>query len=251
MLGIFDSGLGGLSVAAATRALSPTGDLVVLVDQANAPYGDRPVGDVFALTARAVDRLEVLGCDTMVLACNTASAAALHALRAERPHLRLVGMEPAVKPAVDATRSGVIAVLATTATIEGPLLASVTARFAGDRRVIGVPLPGLVEMIEDGLAESPAVERFLIERLAEPLAAGADTWVLACTHYRFVEPAIRRGLGPDAVIIDPAEAVARQALRVGGGAGDGSTRILTTGDPVRTRRQVRLMLDWDHPVERI
>lgn len=252
MIGVFDSGLGGLGIVAAIRDLSPTADLVVLADQARAPYGDRPTEEVRTFTHEAADELIGRGCTTVVVACNTASTAALASLRHAHPNLTFVGMEPAVKPAAAHTDSGVIAVLGTTGTIEGDLLASVIDRFGSDRTVMRVALPGLVEMIEDGLAEAPAVERFLEQALDEPKQAGADTYVLACTHYGFARGAIESVVGPAASVIDPAEPVARQALRVAGhGGGEGSTRILTTADPVRMRRQVQFILGWDLPVERV
>lgn len=252
MIGVYDSGLGGLGVLAAIRALSPTADIVGLADQANAPYGDRPIGEVRRFAERAADHLGGHGCDTIVIACNTASTAALEHLREVRPDIAFVGMEPAVKPAVAATESGVVAVLGTTATIEGRLLAKMVEHHAGDTRVIGIPLPGLVELVEDGLAASSATRAFLADRLRPSLDAGCDTYVLACTHYGFAREVID-DLVEGRTVIDPAEAVARQALRVTAGheAGAGSTRLLTTGDPVRMRRQVGLILGWDLPVEAV
>lgn len=250
MIGVYDSGLGGLGVLAAIRELSPTVDLVALADQANAPYGDRPTEEVRTFADRATGLLLERGCRTIVIACNTASTAALDHLRATWDGVAFVGMEPAVKPAVATTESGVVAVLGTTATIEGRLLSKVVADHAGGATVVGIPLPGLVEMVEDGLAGSGATRAFLADRLAPAIDAGADTYVLACTHYGFTRDAIADIVG-DATVVDPAEAVARQALRVtpGHGDGSGSTSLLTTGDPVRMRRQVRLILGWDVPVQ--
>lgn len=249
MIGVFDSGLGGLGVLAAVRDLEPSADLVALADQANAPYGDRSADEVVAFTVAATDRLAEAGCRTVVVACNTASTAALEVLRRRRPDQTFVGMEPAVKPAAALTRSGVIAVLGTTATIEGRLLAGVVDRHAGNNRVIGVPLPGLVELVEDGLGDTTAAASFVAERVAPALAAGADTFVLACTHYGLARAAIDAAVD-GATVVDPAEAVARQALRVTPSAGEsGSTLLLTTADPVRMRRQVGLLLGWDVAVE--
>ncbi len=252
MIGVFDSGLGGLGIVSALRDLAPAADIVVLADQARAPYGDRPVEEVRRLAHRAADELIDRGCTTIVVACNTASTAALSSLRDARPDVAFVGMEPAVKPAASHTDSGVIAVLGTTGTIEGGLLASMIERFGMGRTVKGVALPGLVEMIEDGLAHAPAVERFLERELAGAIAEGADTYVLACTHYGFARDAIETVTGSGTTVIDPAEPVARQALRVSGGnQGSGATIVLTTADPVRMRRQVRLILGWDLPVGRV
>jgi glutamate racemase len=249
VIGVYDSGLGGLGVLAAIRAISPTADVVGFADQANAPYGDRPIEEIRRFADRAAGHLIGHGCDTIVVACNTASTAALEHLRDTHPDISFVGMEPAVKPAVARTESGVIAVLGTTATIEGRLLAKMISHHAGDTTVIGIPLPGLVELVEDGLASSPATRAFLADRLRPSLEAGCDTYVLACTHYGFAREVIEELVGERAVI-DPAEAVARQALRVtiGHEADMGSTTLLTTGDPVRMRRQVELILGWDLPV---
>jgi glutamate racemase len=249
MLGVFDSGLGGLAVAGAIRRLDTRVDLVVFADQARAPYGDRPHAEVLAFAHEATDLLAGRGCSTIVVACNTASTVALAELRLARPNLFFVGMEPAVKPAVAATRSGVVVVVGTTTTIEGRLLADVVARFGGSTRVVGIALPGLVELVEDGLADAAAVDTLLSRHLDRTPVADADVLVLACTHYGFARPAFERVLGPGVTIIDPAEAVARQALRHTT-PGDGRTTLITSGDPVRARRQVALMLGWDLPVER-
>ena len=237
LVGIFDSGLGGLSVLTAVRRALPTADLLYVADQARAPYGDRSLAEVLAFAREMNELMTGRGTTTTVLASNTISNAALHQLRAEQPSRTFVGMEPAVKPAVAATKTGVIAVLATTGTIEGPLLADMIHRFAADVRVIGVPLPGLVDLIEDGLGATSHTERFLADHLGEPIAAGADVYVLACTHYPFAKAALTSVVG-DARLIDPAEAVARQVERVHQGQGAGRAVALTSGDPVRFRNQI-------------
>ncbi len=237
MVGILDSGLGGLSVLVAVRAALPHADLLYVADQARAPYGDLEPGLVLDFTRELTSLMAGRGATTIVLASGTISNAALHPLREEHPGRVFVGLEPAVKPAVAATTSGVIAVLATTGTIKGPLLADMVRRFADGVTVIPVPLPGLVELVEDGLGPSTHTETFLRDRLAVPLAAGADVYVLACTHYPFARAALQRVVG-DALVIDPAEAVARQVARVHSTPGSGQTVALTSGDPVRFRRQL-------------
>lgn len=236
-VGILDSGLGGLSVLAAVRDVMPASDLLYVADQARAPYGDRPLAEVLGFARELTQYMQDRGVTTTVLASNTISSAALHRLREEQPHARFVGMDPAVKPAVSLSRSGVIAVLATTGTIEGPLLADMIARYATGMTVIGVPLPGLVDLIEDGLGDTLHAEEFLRGRLGEALGAGADVFVLACTHYSFARGAIERVVG-EAVIVDPAEAVARQVARVHEPVGGGRTVAITSGDPVRFRNQL-------------
>lgn len=236
-VGIVDSGLGGLSVLAAVRREVPTADILFFADQARAPYGDRPLDEVLGFTRELDQELRHRGATTMVLASNTISNAALHRLREEQPQARFVGLEPAVKPAVPLSRSGVIAVLATTGTIRGPLLADMIARYAAGATVIGIPLPGLVDLIEDGLGDSPYAEAFLRGHLEAALGAGADVFVLACTHYPFARGALERVIG-GAAIVDPAEAVARQVARVHGSLGGGRTVAITSGDPVRFRNQL-------------
>ncbi len=237
MVGIFDSGLGGLSVLTAVRGVLPLADVVYVADQSRAPYGDRPAAEVLQFAREMHDVMARRGTTTTVLASNTISNAALHELRRDHPDRVFVGLEPAVKPAVAATRSKVIAVLGTTGTIGGPLLADLVRRFAGDVAVIGVALPGLVEIIEDGLGETPHAEAFLTGHLEEPKRRGADVYVLACTHYPFAITSLRRVVG-EAHIIDPARAVAVQVGRVHAATGTGRTVALTTGDPVRFRNQV-------------
>lgn len=236
MIGIYDSGLGGLSVLREVRLAMPTADLVYVADQARAPYGDRPLPEVLSFAKEIAALLWDRGATTTVLASNTISNAALHELRAEYPDRVFVGLEPAVKPAVALTTTGTIAVLATTATINGPLLGSMVRMHAEGVEVIGVSLPGLVEMVEDGLAASPEADALLRTRLAPALERRADVFVLACTHYPFAREALGRVIG-DATIVDPAEAVARQIARVHKAAGTGTLVAVTSGDPVRFRMQ--------------
>jgi glutamate racemase len=158
--------------------------------------------------------LTARGCDAVVVACNTASAAALEELRRSLPHVPFVGMEPAVKPAVATTRRGVVGVLATPATFQGELFAATVDRFAAGVTVMQHVCPGLVECIEAGDLDGPRPEAILRDALAPSLAAGADTLVLACTHYAFVRPLIERLVGPEVHIFDPAPAIVRQLERV-------------------------------------
>ena len=229
MIGIVDSGLGGLAVAHWIRRLLPRADLVYVADQAHAPYGDRDPEEVAHRTRALVDGLLADGADTIVLASNTISAAALHRLREDLPGVPFVGMEPAVKPAVAQSRAGVVAVLGTTATIEGPLLADMITRHGSRARIVPIALPGLVDLVEAGRGEAPEATEFLSTRLGPGVEAGADAWVLACTHYTFARRALERVLPPGTAIIDPAEAVARQVARVDPGDGTGQAEARTTG----------------------
>ena len=240
---VFDSGVGGLSVLRHVREQSPTLDLIYLADAAWCPYGSRPPADVRARVHAIVDHLRTLDADLVVLACNTASTVALASLRAEHPDLPFVGMEPAVKPAAERTDTGAIGVLATATTAAGEALARLVDRF-GRGVAVHVAVPeGLVELVERGRGDSPDAEALLGPILAEWRAAGVDTVVLGCTHYPFARAAIERVAGPAVAVIDPAPAVARQAVRVLSERGllsdqdrAGRTTFLTTGDPAQLRR---------------
>lgn len=247
-IGVLDSGLGGLSVERWIRRLMPSAAVRYVADQAHAPYGEKPPTEIRARAELISDQLIEDGAAAVVLACNSASAAALHHLRGRHPDVPFVGMEPAVKPAAQLTRSGVVGVLATTATVEGVLLARVIADHGGGVNVISTPCPGWVEMIEDGLAGSAQAEALVAAQVTPLVEAGADTLVLACTHFPFVREAIQRA-APDATLIDPGEAVARQVARVIEEVDlAAETEFFTTGDPVRFRRQLAVLLDLDAPV---
>ncbi len=213
-VGIFDSGVGGLSVLRAVREFMPEQDILYLADQAHVPYGPRPLLQVreFAegITRFLLDR----GAGLIVVACNAASAASLHYLRNTFPGVPFVGMEPAVKPAAEQTRSGVVGVLATPATFQGALYASVLERFARDVTVLQDTCPGLVAEVESGNLEEDAIREILTNALSPMLQAGIDTVVLGCTHYPFVIPLIQEIAGPGVRVIDPAPAIARQTRRL-------------------------------------
>lgn len=232
MIGVFDSGLGGLSVVHEVRAVLPHHDLAYLADSACCPYGPRTQAFVRA-RALAIGRwLLARGARMLVVACNTASSAALEALRAELP-VPVVGMEPGVKPAVAATRVGRIGVLATAGTLEGARFEALVRRFSQACTLVMQPCPGLVERVEAGDLDGPEV-RALVQRYVAPLiAVGVDTLVLGCTHYPFLKPLIAAVAGPAVAIIDTGPAVARQVLRVAGQhaiePGSGQVTCWTTG----------------------
>jgi glutamate racemase len=237
-IGVFDSGVGGLSVLSEVRRALPGEKLIYLADQAHVPYGSRSLEKVQSYARGITEYLLAREARLIVVACNTASAAALHALRETYPRVPFVGMEPAVKPAAERTRSGVVGVLATPATFQGALYASVVERFAREVTVLQDTCHGLVEEIEDGQLDSPHTHRILQRALQPMLAQGIDTIVLGCTHYPFVIPRIREIAGPGVRVIDPAPAVARQVVRVLEARGlgvaqglEGETRFLTTGSP--------------------
>lgn len=237
-IGIFDSGVGGLSVLRAVRQALPQEALIYLADQAHVPYGPRPVEQVRAFAEGITRYLQSQGVKLIVVACNTASAAALHSLRQTFPELPFVGMEPAVKPAAEHTQTGVVGVLATPATFQGALYASVVERFASGVTVLQDTCPGLVMEIEAGHLDTAEVRAILEKALHPMLAQGIDTVVLGCTHFPFVIPLIEDIVGPGVRVIDPAPAIARQVARLlevnnltTTADQQGSVRYLTSGDP--------------------
>ena len=256
-IGIFDSGVGGLSVLRAVRSLLPCHPLIYLADQAHVPYGAHSREEVRAFSEGITRFLLEKGAQIIVVACNSASAAALHPLRESLPEVPFVGMEPAVKPAAAATQSGVIGVLATPVTFQGELYASVVERFARDVKVLQDACPGLVQQIEAGQLNSPET-RAILERALNPmLAQGADTVVMGCTHYPFVIPLIEEIAGPSVQVIDPAPAVARQTSRmlesrellVKNCAQPAGITLYTTGDPYLMEEMLPTLLRKDLVVQ--
>ncbi len=213
-IGVFDSGVGGLSVLRAIHALLPSQPTIYLADQAHVPYGGRTLKEVRAFSEGITRFLIQQGADLIVVACNTASAAALHHLRETFPSIPFVGMEPAVKPAAENTKTGVVGVLATPATFQGELYASVIERFARDVKVLQDTCPGLVSQIEAGKLDDPETILILCNAIEPMLAQNIDTIVMGCTHYPFVIPQIRQIVGPGVRVIDPAPAIARQTARL-------------------------------------
>lgn len=254
-IGVFDSGVGGLTVLRELRTLLPGESYLYLADQAWVPYGERTLQEVRERSIRVVEALLSRGAELVVVACNSASAAALHPLRARFPGTRFVGMEPAVKPAAASTSRGVVGVLATDATFQGELYASVVDRHAGGVRIVEQAGAGLVDLVERGEVEGPEVRRLLTAYLAPMQREGIDTLVLGCTHYPFLIPEIARILGDGVRLVDPAPAVARQVARVRGRSGprgDGGTvTYLTTGDPAAFAARLRDLVGGDPQVDRI
>jgi glutamate racemase len=244
-LGIFDSGVGGLSVLREIRRTLPGEDLVYVADQAHVPYGPRTMEQVRAFSRGIVEYLLGRGAKLVVVACNTASAAALQHLRERYAEVPFVGLEPAVKPAAEKTQSGVVGVLATPATFQGELYHRTVDRFASGVTVLQDTCPGLVAQIESGQIDHPETRRILDQALQPMLARSVDRIVLGCTHYPFVIPVIREIVGPGVQIIDPAPAVARQVERVLGrreikrtSVIEGEIQYFTTGDPTRFREML-------------
>ncbi|MFZ5903880.1 MAG: glutamate racemase [Chloroflexota bacterium] len=213
-IGVFDSGVGGLSVLRAMRAQMPAEEVIYFGDQGHVPYGPRPMEQIQGFSEGITRFLLARGAKLIVVACNTASAAALQYLRKTFPDVPFVGMEPAVKPAAEHTHSGKVGVLATPATFQGALYASVVERFANGVELLQSTCPGLVQQIEQGNLDGSETRGILEDALLPMLEKGIDTVVLGCTHYPFVIPLIQRIVGESVRVIDPAPSVARQAGRL-------------------------------------
>lgn len=257
-VGIFDSGVGGLAVWREFARLAPDAPTLYVADQAHVPYGPRPPEEIRRFAESITRFLLERGARLIVVASHTISAAALWPLRETFPDVPFVGMEPAIKPAVAQTRTGVIGVLGTFGTLNGPLMARVVERFARQVRVVPQICNGWVEQVEAGLLEGEEAEARVRHHLDPVLQAGADVLVLACTHYTFLAPLIRRLAGPEIALVDPAPAVARRAAEIWRNqaprAAEGSTagyRFLTTGDPLDFQAQLHRFIGGDYAVERL
>jgi glutamate racemase len=213
-IGVFDSGVGGLSVLAEIQRLLPNESLLYVADCGNIPYGEKTPAFIQRRCSVIADFFQQQGAKALVLACNTATVAGVADLRRDYPQWPIVGMEPAVKPAAAATRSGVVGVLATTGTLQSAKFAALLDRFASDVQVITQPCPGLVELIESGDLHSPALHQLLEGYVRPLLAQGADTIILGCTHYPFLKPLLRQMIPDDISLIDTGAAVARQLQRL-------------------------------------
>jgi glutamate racemase len=213
-IGVFDSGVGGLSVLREIHALLPGESLLYVADSGHVPYGEKSPEFIRQRCRTLAAFLLEQGAKALVLACNTATAAGVAELRELYPQLPIVGMEPAVKPAAAATRSGVVGVLATTGTLKSAKFAALLDRFASDVRVITQPCPGLVERIEGGELDSPDTRALLQGWVMPLLAEGCDTLILGCTHYPFIKPLLRELVPESVSLVDTGAAVARQLQRL-------------------------------------
>lgn len=207
-IGVFDSGLGGLSVLHAIRRELPGEDLIYVADSGHAPYGDRDEAYIVARSIALTDFLVSRGAKAIVVACNTATAVAIATLR-ERYALPIIGIEPAVKPAAASSQSHVVGVLATTRTLASEKYQRLAARFSQQAKLLRQPCPGWVERVESGDTRSASTRELLARTLAPVLAQGADTLVLGCTHYPFLAATIAEVAGPGVQLIEPGAAVAR------------------------------------------
>ena len=256
-IGLFDSGVGGLSVWREVVRRLPHEATLYVADSAHCPYGPRPLEQIRQF-ARGITRFLIArGTKLIVVACNTASAAALEALRAEFD-VPIVGMEPAVKPAAEQTRTGHVGVLATAGTVNGDLFRNTSARYAAGVTVHVQVGEGLVERIEAGQADTPETEVLLRGYLRPMIEAGVDQIALGCTHYPLLLPVMRRIVPAGVSVIDPAAAVARQVERVlmleGIAAGEARVaghNFFTSGRPEVLVAMVRALAGREPRVEKV
>ena len=213
-VGFFDSGLGGLCILDAFKALCPHESTIYIADSKNCPYGNKPAAEIVKLAESNTRRLLRRGCKMVVVACNTATAAAIDFLRERHPEVPFIGIEPAVKPAALRSKTGVVGVLATAGTFGGRLYNETKAKFAKDVTVIATVADEFVELVERKEISGAAAERVVRARIEPLLKAGCDKIVLGCTHFPHLKPLIEKICAGRAEVIDPSDAVARQARRV-------------------------------------
>ena len=252
-IGVFDSGVGGLSVLREIRQQLPDAHLTYVADAKYLPYGAQPP-DVIRSRSLAITRFLVdrHAASVVVVACNTATTHAVEMLREQFADVPIVGMEPAVKPARQATKSGIVGVLATGSTLGSQRFAALIDRTADGIRVLTQPCPGLVEQVERGEVDSPVTVGLLTKYVTPLLERGADTLVLGCTHYPFLRPALQVLVGPAVAIIDTAAAVARQTARVAGAATrrePGMVTFVTSGAADSARPVIEQL--WGAPVPEV
>ena len=257
-IGIFDSGVGGISVLRAIREQTPEESVIYFGDQGHIPYGPRPMDQIRDFSEAITRFLLEHQAKIIVVACNTASAAALKYLREKFPDVQFVGMEPAVKPASEHTHTGKVGVLATPATFQGALYSSVVERFANGVELFQNTCPGLVQQIEQGSLNGRETRQILEDALLPMLEKNIDTVVLGCTHYPFVIPLIQQIIGHGVRVIDPAPAVAKQTARLleargvrNTSAAKGDLRFYTSGEPNELKSLLPLLLGESGNVQRV
>ena len=214
MVGFFDSGVGGRGVLEAFRRLCPDEPTVYFADSENCPYGNKPPEEIVRLSKRITADLIGRGCEVVVVACNTATAAAIDELRSEWPDVPFVGMEPAVKPAALGSKSGVVGVLATRGTFNGRLYRETSSKVSGTVRIIECIADEFVDLVERGVVSGAEAEDAVRRRIEPLIAAGADRIVLGCTHFPHLKHLMENVADGRAEIVDPSDAVARRIVEV-------------------------------------
>ncbi len=236
MIGVLDSGFGGLSVLREIRALLPDRPVNYIGDNAWCPYGTRSVEEITERVSTLTSRLISEGAEVIVLACNSATIASIEILR-DRFDLPFVGMEPGVKPAAAISRTGVIGVLATEVSLRGDKYQELISTHAGEVEVISQPCPRFVELVEAGILEGPEVEAAIDLYTKDMMARNADTLILGCSHYPFLKPALISRLPSHISFVDTGDAIARQVGHLSRGTSlDATVTIETSGDPDQFNR---------------
>ena len=225
MIGVFDSGLGGLSVLAALVDALPRADFSYYADTAHVPYGNKSEEQIRCRVLAIGEHLAQQGCRLLVVACNTATATAVQTLRTAHPGIPVVGVEPGIKPAARETRSGRIAVLTTEATASSQRLKQLIRDHAGHVEVFVEPCPGWATHVEMLRLDDPALAADIRARVEPLLLQSVDRIVLGCTHYSFLKPLLKQTVGTRAELVDVADAVARQTRRLAADLADGSGRL--------------------------
>jgi len=258
-IGVFDSGVGGLSVLRAIHELLPGLEIFYFADQAHVPYGRRQMDEIRSFSQQITSFLLSKGIDLLVVACNTASAAALKFLRQQFPDLPIVGMEPAVKPASELSRTRSVGVLATPATFQGELYQSLVHKYGETLEIYQDTCSGLVEQIEAGNLDGKKTRDILEHALHPMIEKNVDTVVLGCTHYPFVIDEIRAIAGKKIEVIDPSPAIARRVKSLldqqlgeqPKKTSDGSLSFFTSGDPTVFKQQIKALIGMNAVVESI
>jgi glutamate racemase len=245
-VGIFDSGLGGLTIAKEIKRILPGEDVIFLADQANVPYGEKSEENILALTRAAVPMLIMEGAKAVIIACNSASVAILDELRTRYPDTAFIGVVPAIKPAAERSRAGTVAVFATRTTLRSSVYRSLKEEHTKNVTVVDIPCPTWVDMIESGAFQQAKIEK----PVADALASGADVFVLGCTHFPFLRECIAETAGEGIELIDSGAAIARQLKSVLADSGSlnrqgrGKLRFLTSGNDNRTDEVASKLTGW-------
>lgn len=209
-IGVFDSGVGGISVLRELTALMPNENFIYFGDSAHAPYGTKTYEEVYTLTENTVHHLLEQNCKCLVIACNTITAAAVALLRREYPHIPIIGIEPAIKPAIENRPGGNVVVLATSVTLHEDKFLHLLSEFEDKANISTIPCPGIVEFVERGILDGPELTEYLKDLLKDALQSPIDAVVLGCTHYPFVRNAIADIVGSDTFIVDGGNGTARE-----------------------------------------
>lgn len=212
-IGVFDSGLGGISVLREAARIMPNEKFIYFGDSANAPYGEKPDSRVFELTDSVFQNLLSMGCKAIMVACNTATSVAVTRLRLQYPELPLVGIEPALKPAVEQCPGGRIVVMATPVTLRRPKFEILMEHYRSRAEIIPMPCPGLMEFVEENRMDDPDLDRYLEERFLQVKDRPVDAVVTGCTHYPFLADRILKAAGPSARLFDGAGGTSRELKR--------------------------------------